>query len=155
MAAPEAERQLVVFSLHGEQYAVPIGCVREIIRYIEPSASAAASGLVQGVINVRGHVLPVVDLSSKLGRQLEVDRRTKILVVELAKGPLGLIVDSVEEVLTIPADRIEPLPAALAQSGLGDQIVAVGERLIMLLDAERALGGVLAAPPARRRRRTT
>jgi purine-binding chemotaxis protein CheW len=67
MPAAEVERQLVVFSLHGEHYGLPITAVREIIRYIPPSATATASGVIQGLINLRGRTLPLVDLSSRLG----------------------------------------------------------------------------------------
>jgi len=152
MTAAEVERQVVVFSLHGEQYALPITSVREIIRYTAPTATAAASGPIQGMISLRGRVLPVVDLSSRLGRPIEVGSRTRILVVELSNGSLGLIVDTVDGVIAIPTAQIEPLPVAVGTNGLGEQIAAVGERLIMLIDAEQALGDVLAPraakPPA-------
>jgi purine-binding chemotaxis protein CheW len=134
----ELERQLVVFRLHGEDYALPITSVREIIRYTTPKATGAASGLIQGMISLRGHVLPVIDMSTLVGRTLEVNEGTKILVVELAQNAIGLIVDSVEEVLLVSADDIEPIPAG--DSGLGDQIAKVDDRLITLVDPEQALG---------------
>ncbi len=77
------ERQLVVFALHDEHYALPITSVREIIRFTPPKAKGAASGMIQGMISLRGRVLPVADLSSRLGRALEIHDGTKILVVEL------------------------------------------------------------------------
>ena len=64
-----SERQLVVFTLHGEQYAVPIETVREIVRYTRLTATAAASGLIRGMISLRGVVVPVADLSSRLDRE--------------------------------------------------------------------------------------
>ena len=85
-AQPELERQLIVFSLHGEHYGLPIASVQEIIRYTPPRVTAAARGLVQGLINLRGRVLPVLDLSSRLGGILEVSDTTRILVVEVANG---------------------------------------------------------------------
>lgn len=155
MTATDVERQLVVFSLHGEHYALPITSVREIIRYIPPSATSAASGLIQGMINLRGRVLPVVDLSSRLDRSpLETDRRTRILVVEVPGGALGLIVGAVDGIIRVPTERIEPLPTA-ADTDLGDEIAAVGARLIVLIDVERALGSLLSAPRARRARTAT
>ena len=78
-----------MFSLHGEDYAVPIATVREIIRYSEPKATAASRGLVQGLISLRGQVLPVVDLSSTLGHSPEVDAHSRIPVLQLSKGRLG------------------------------------------------------------------
>jgi purine-binding chemotaxis protein CheW len=151
MPQAEVKRQLVVFSLHGEHYGLAITSVREIIRYIAPSATAVASGIVKGMISLRGQTLPVVDLSSRLGRQLETSRSTRILVVEVSGGSLGLIVDGVDGILHVPVDRIAPLPAA-ADTGLGDEIAAVGERLIVVIDPERALGGVLPRKPARGRK---
>jgi purine-binding chemotaxis protein CheW len=157
MTAEEVERQLVVFSLHGEYYGLPIEVVREIIRYVPPSATATASGVIQGMISLRGRTLPIVDLSSRLGRQMDVGSRTRILVVELSGGALGLVVDAVDGILPIPAEQIEPVPAAVAGSGLGEEIAAVGDRLIVLIDAERAFGDLLAKrpAPARRRKATT
>ena len=85
MPAAEPERHVVVFSLHGEQYGVPVGAVKEIVRYVQPGATAAATGLVVGMISLRGQVLPIVDLSSRLGKTLDVNAGTRILVLEL--GP--------------------------------------------------------------------
>jgi purine-binding chemotaxis protein CheW len=157
---PESERHLVLFSLHGEHYAVPVASVREIIRYVAPGATATARGLIRGMINLRGRVVPIVDLSSRLGRSLEVDSSTRILVLELSRGTLGLIVDTVDGVVLVPEVQIEALPVAVADTGLGVEIAAVGERLILLIDLERALGELLPEPPpppkpVRRRRKTT
>jgi purine-binding chemotaxis protein CheW len=159
MAASEAERQVVVFSLGGEYYGLPITAVREIIRYTAPGATATARGAIRGMIVLRGRTLPIADLSSRLGQELEIGTRTRILVLEVAGGPLGLIVDGVDGILPIPADRIESLPGATGDEGLGDEIAAVGERLIVLIDPERAFGDLLprktARTPARRRKTTS
>jgi purine-binding chemotaxis protein CheW len=157
--APDVERQLVVFSLHGEYYGLPIAAVREIIRYVPPSATAAATGLIQGMISLRERTLPIVDLSSRLGQRLEIGSGTRILVLEVAHGALGLIVDTVDGILPVPAERIEPLPVA-ADDRLGAEVAAVGDRLIVVIDPERALGDLIPAPPtppapAPRRRTTT
>jgi purine-binding chemotaxis protein CheW len=150
-----AERHLVVFTLHGEQYGLPVTAVREIVRYVPPRATAAASGMVVGMINLRGQVLPIVDLSSRLGRTLEVGGGTRILVIDLGRGSVGLIVDSVDGVMRIPAEQIEPLPVPTGGDGFGEEIAAVGDRLILLLDAEKAVGSAVPARPAARRRRKT
>ena len=157
MAASEAERQVVVFSLGGEYYGLPITAVREIIRYAAPSATATARGAIRGMIVLRGRTLPIADLSSRLGQELEIGTRTRILVLEVAGGALGLIVDGVDGILPIPADRIESLPGTTGDEGLGDEIAAVGERLIVLIDPERAFADLVPAKPARapaRRRKT-
>jgi purine-binding chemotaxis protein CheW len=88
-ASSELERQLIMFSLHGEHYALPIASVQEIIRYTPPRVTAAARGLVQGLINLRGRVVPILDLSSRLGQALEVTDRTRILVIEVTAGCSG------------------------------------------------------------------
>jgi purine-binding chemotaxis protein CheW len=144
----EFERQLIVFSLHGEHYGLPIASVREIIRYTPPRVTAAARGLVQGLINLRGRVLPVLDLSSRLGQVLEVSDATRILVIEVTNGVVGLIVDAVDGVVHVAADRIEPIPGVGADDALGDEIAAIDDRLVMLIEPERALGRVLPNAPA-------
>jgi chemotaxis signal transduction protein len=160
VSATGTERQLVVVSLHGEHYGLPIACVREITRYTPPGATAVAHGLVRGMISWRGGVLPVADLSTRLGGSIEVTDSTRILVLELARGSLGLIVDAVVGMQLVPEAQIAPLPVA-AGTDLGDQVVAVGERLVVLIDPERALGAALpdTSPPpsttAPRRRKTT
>lgn len=147
-APPELERQLIMFSLHGEHYALPIASVREIIRYTPPRVTAAARGLIRGLINLRGRVLPVLDLSGRLGQVLEVSDATRILVIEVANGVLGLIVDAVEGVVDVAAERIEPIPGADAEDALGREIVAIEDHLVMLIDPDRALGRVLPERPA-------
>ena len=155
MTAAKGERQLVVFSLHGEHYGLPITTVREIIRYVAPSATAAARGVIQGMISLRGRTLPIVDLSSRLGQSLEVGSQTRILVLEIASGALGLIVDTVDGILPIADDQIQALPFTAADNGLGDEVAAVGDKLIVLIDPELAFGDVLPRKPAPARRRKT
>jgi purine-binding chemotaxis protein CheW len=128
--------QVVVFSLLGEQYAVPIAAVVEIIRYAPPGATATARGLIRGMINLRGRILPIVDLSPVLGGELEIGGGTRILVMEVSNVALGVIVDAVDRIQVVSTDQIEPLPAAASRE-LGTQIAAVGDRLIVLLDPER------------------
>ena len=143
--ASQAVRQLVVFSLHGEHYALAITSVREIIRYRPPRPIGSTNSLLQGVISLRGHIVPVCDLSSRLGNVLEIRDGSRILIVETSEAVFGLIVDTVDEVLLVPTDQIEPMP--VAENGLGDQIATIDERLIILIDAEQNLAGVLVTPP--------
>jgi purine-binding chemotaxis protein CheW len=138
----ELERQLVVFTLHGEQYGLPITSVREIIRYTPPKATGAAGRDTKGLICLRGHILPIVELATILGNHLEINDQTKILVVELTNGAVGLIVDTVDEVLQVEPDQIEPIPSA--DHTIGDQIAKIEDRLITIIDAQHALGNALA-----------
>ncbi len=155
MTAAEGERQLVVFSLHGEHYGLPITTVREIIRYVKPSATAAARGVMRGMISLRGRTLPIVDLSSRLGQSLEVGTKTRILVVEITAGALGLVVDTVDGILPVPAEQIQAVPFTSDDDAVGDEVAAVGDKLIVLIDPERAFGEVLPRKPAPARRRRT
>jgi purine-binding chemotaxis protein CheW len=140
---PDSGRQLIVFSLHGEHYGLPIGHVRQIIRYTPPRLTATARGPIRGMINLRGRVLPVLDLSGRLGRTLEVSDATRIVVIDVSNGVLGLTVDTVDGVVRVAADRIEAIPRPVAVDALGVEIAAIGDRLVMLIDPDRALGHVL------------
>ena len=75
MSPGEAERQVVVFSVLGEHFALPITSVREIVRYTPPGATATASGLIRGMLSLRDRLIPIVDLSPALGGQIEGWRR--------------------------------------------------------------------------------
>ncbi len=139
----DAERQLVVFTLHGEQFAVPIETVREIVRYTPPTAGAAAGGLIRGMISLRGAVVPVADLSDRLGREPHTGKTAQIVVLELRDGPLGLIVDHVEGVQRVRGAQISPTPVPGAEKGFGDEIAAINDKLVLLLDPQRVLGSLL------------
>jgi purine-binding chemotaxis protein CheW len=136
-------QQLVVFSLHDEQYALPITAVREIIRYRRSRSVGAGGSVLQGVINLRGRLIPICDLSSRLGETLDIHDDSRILIIDTSEGVIGLIVDTVDEVMLVTADQVEDLP--VSDNGLGGQVAKVGDRLIILVDAERNLTGLLTA----------
>ena len=104
-------RQLVVFTLGAEQYALPIKQVKEIIRYTQPRSVASNDYSVQGVISLRGQIVPVYDLASRLGASSELGEHSKIVIVETAEQTVGVIVDAVDEVLTVEDDQLEASPA--------------------------------------------
>jgi purine-binding chemotaxis protein CheW len=137
------DQQLVVFSMHGEQYALPITGIREIIRYRRPRPLGGSGGVVQGVINLRGQIIPICDLSSRLGEMLDIHDDSRILIIDTADGVIGLIVNTVDEVMRIDAEQIRDLPDS--DNGLGNQIAMVQDRLIILIDADRNLTGLLAS----------
>ena len=105
-------RQLVVFTLGAEQYALPIQQVHEIIRYAEPRSVASRVAWVRGVISLRGRIIPVYDLAARLGVASELTEQTKIVIVEAGTETAGVIVDDVEEVLTVEDEQIEDVPGA-------------------------------------------
>ena len=127
-------RQLVVFALGSEEYALPITRVQEIIRYGEPRSVASQESWVRGVINLRGRILPVCDLAERLGLPTERAETAKIVIVETGSGNAGLIVDDVAEVLTVGEDELEPSPTASTCEI--EAIATVGERLVILLDPD-------------------
>jgi purine-binding chemotaxis protein CheW len=139
------QRQLVVFSLGEEEYALPITQVHEIIRYTEPRSVASTDPSVRGVISLRGKILPVYDLATRLGVGSGPTRpgEAKIVIVETAQDMAGVIVDDVEEVITIDAEQIGEAPSAGGRSI--DGIAKIDDRLVVLLDPEGIVGAGAAA----------
>jgi purine-binding chemotaxis protein CheW len=136
-------RQLVVFSLGEEEYALPITQVHEIIRYTEPRSVASSDPSVRGVISLRGKILPVYDLATRLGVEHAEVSEAKIVIVETAEDMAGVVVDDVEEVITIDGDQLDEAPTA---GGRGiDGIAKIGDRLVVLLDPEGIVGAATAA----------
>ncbi len=125
-----------------ETYGVPITALHEIVRVPEITAVPDAPEYMEGVINLRGKIVSVIDLRKKFGeKQLAVNRRNRILVVEWNGRLSGLIVDSASEVLKIPAVDVEPAPAVLQEGGLNcvTGLGKFGGRLIVLLDMNKLL----------------
>ncbi|CCO24534.1 chemotaxis protein CheW [Maridesulfovibrio hydrothermalis] len=134
--------QLVTFSIGEEEFGVNILKVQEIIRTMEITKVPRAPTFVEGVINLRGKVIPIIDLRSKFGLQCrEHDQNTRIIVIEITDMIVGFVVDSVSEVLRIPASTVEPPPPVV--SGLESEYISgVGkleDRLLILLDLNRLL----------------
>jgi purine-binding chemotaxis protein CheW len=133
MSTAEHEtRQLVVFTLGDEQYAVPIKQVQEIIRYTHLRSVASSDQWVQGVLSLRGKIVPVYDLSARLGITSKVTEHSKIAILDTGADTVGLIVDDVDEVLTVTEAQLDTTPAA--DTTLIDAIAKVEDRLIVLLN---------------------
>lgn len=133
--------QLVTFKLGNEEYGIDILKVQEINRMTEITTMPKSAFSVEGVINLRGKVIPVVNLRKRFGLEMkELDSQSRIIVVD-AGSTIGLIVDSVSEVIRIPSDTIEPPPPITG--GIGSEyvrgIVKLKDRLIILLDIDRLL----------------
>ncbi len=135
MSAAESlhtSRQLVVFELEHEQYALPIERVQEIIRYTDPRHVATDSPWVKGVINLRGKIVPVCDLAARIGAQADDAQTANIVIVDIPDGTAGLIVNRVNEVLTIDEHQIEVAPAT-SDAAVRD-IAKIDDRLVVLID---------------------
>lgn len=136
------ETHIVGFRVGRETYGVPITSLHEIVRVPEITAVPDAPDYMEGVINLRGKIVSVIDLRKRFGQPTpELHRQNRILVVE-HKGRLsGMIVDGASEVLKIPQRDIEPAPAIIEESGL-DCVTGLGKcngRLIILLDINKLL----------------
>ncbi len=136
------ENQLVVFMLAKEHYGVRIAAVESIIKLQPITAVPCSPAFVEGVTNLRGRVLPVIDLRKRFGlRAEEPTKDTRIVVVEMNGTLVGMIVDSVSEVLRVPAEFVEPPSPIMTtvDSAFITGIAKVDEQLIILLDLEKVL----------------
>jgi purine-binding chemotaxis protein CheW len=127
-------RQIVVFSLGGEEYALPIESVSEIIRHAAPRTVASDTPDVHGIIGLRGKIVPIVDVAGRLGLPSSATEPAdgKVIILDAEGGQLGIVVDEVDEVLTVSTEQLEAVPAA----GTAVEAVAkLDDRLVMLLDA--------------------
>jgi purine-binding chemotaxis protein CheW len=150
--AQNRELQIVGFRVGNETYGVPITALHEIVRVPDITAVPDAPEYMEGVINLRGKIVSVIDLRKRFGiKETAASRRNRILVVEHNGRLNGLIVDSASEVLKIAATDIEPPPAVLQEGGL-NCVTGLGKyrgRLIMLLDTSKLLEfGSLRTPKA-------
>lgn len=136
------EQQLVVFDLADEGYGVDISAVREIIRLQEITHVPRTPEFVEGVINLRGKVIPVIDLRKRFGLAVEAESQdNRIVVVDIGDQDIGVVVDAVTEVLRIPTDSVEP-PASVITTADSDYLLGIAKldsRLIILLDLQKVL----------------
>lgn len=147
-SAVRTSRQYLTFTVAGETYAFGIARIREIIEYGRLTPIPMMPAFVRGVINLRGRVLPVIDLAARFGgRPGETTRRSCIVVVEADTGSsgtttdLGFVVDTVSEVLEIPLDRIEPAPAfgQHLRPDFIEGMARLNEGFVVILDEHRVL----------------
>jgi purine-binding chemotaxis protein CheW len=136
--------QLVSFMIGNEEFGISILYVQEINRMLQITKVPNAPNFVDGVVNLRGRVIPVIDLRTKLGMERkEHDKNTRIVVVEVGGKNAGFIVDAVKEVLRIP-DSITEAPPEIATGTNSEFITAVAkldDRLITIIDLEKILTG--------------
>ncbi len=134
--------QLVTFSLAAEEFGVDILDVKEIIVIMETTKIPRAPDFVEGVINLRKEVIPIIDLRKRFGMPGKThDSNTRIIVIEIKDLLVGFIVDSVSEVLRVPMKTVEPPPAVV--SGVDSEYIRgvgkLNDKLLILLDLERLL----------------
>lgn len=141
------EQKVVVFRVGSEEYAVAIGNVREVNSWIKPTPVPDASPVVEGVIDLRGDVIPVIDLA-RLFRtsRRNADSESKIMVVEVGGQQAGLVVDDVTEVQTLAAGAVAPPSPVWQGRGSGSVVSGIAKlgenRLVLLVEVERILAGI-------------
>lgn len=144
--AVEQGKQYLTFTVSGETFGIAISAIKEIIEYRAPTDVPMMPQYIRGVINLRGRVVPVVDLSVRFGRsRMEVVRRTCIVILEILDGDqrqeIGAVVDAVSAVVDIPESDIEPPPQFGAKlradfiAGMGRQ----AEKFVIILNVDRVL----------------
>lgn len=135
------ELQLIVFKLGSEDYTVPIESVQEIIMPQKPTHLPKSPDFVEGVVNLRGHIIPIIDGRKRFGLAVEEYTQSKrIIILELKSGTIGLIVDSVSEVVHLKTANIEAPPIEASEDA--QFILGIGkfkDRLLILLDPDRFL----------------
>jgi purine-binding chemotaxis protein CheW len=140
----DKELQVVGFRIGRETFGLPISIVREIVRVPEITSVPNAPDYIEGVINLRGRIIPVVDLRKRFGQQsFERDKKNRIVVVELESRLVGLIVNSASEVLRISPSDIDE-PHNVFREGELNYITGIGKlrgRLVILLDLNKVLEG--------------
>lgn len=141
--ADQNARPYVIFRLGAEEYGLAISRVSGIIRYEEATPVPKAPNSVLGVINLRGRVIPIVDLCERLGRgTLVPSAHSRIIVVDAEAGSVGLAVDEASEVVGIPVDTIGPAPDAAVSAQTAEMIEGVADRsgrLVILLDLDKTV----------------
>jgi purine-binding chemotaxis protein CheW len=134
--------QLVSFTLGREEFGIDILRVQEINKMSSVTRVPNAPSFIEGVINLRGKVIPIIDLRRRFGMaRIDHDKNTRIIVVEIHNKTVGFIVDSVKEVLRVPQNVIDPPPPVVAGIS-SDYIEGVGkldDRLLVLLRLDRVL----------------
>ncbi|QGG49114.1 chemotaxis protein CheW [Heliorestis convoluta] len=136
------EIQLVVFKLGSEEYGVPITQVQEINRLMTPTKIPQAPPFVEGIINLRGKIIPVIDLKKRFGLTLaDHTANTRIIVINIGENTVGVIVDAVTEVLRLSTAALEPPPPMISSISVDylKGVGKVGERLLILLDLDKIL----------------
>ncbi|HKN93193.1 MAG TPA: chemotaxis protein CheW [Thermoleophilaceae bacterium] len=141
-AGSAAATELVVFRIDKSEYALPVENVAEILRMVAIAPVPEAPEWLPGVVNLRGKVIPVIDLRTRLGLpRMEAGLNTPIIVAETDGQLVGLVADSVTELLSVPLDSVEPPDARVGDANAVEAVARAGERLLLIFDLERVCAG--------------
>ncbi|RKQ37999.1 purine-binding chemotaxis protein CheW [Oceanobacillus halophilus] len=135
-------RKVIVFQLREEEYAIDVQQVGSIERMVPITRVPQVSNFIKGVINLRGVIIPVIDLQQRFGLgALEINDSTRIIIVRIEEMNVGLIVDSANDVLDIPMDMIESTPEVIGsvKDDYLEGVAKIDNRLLILLDISKVL----------------
>ena len=138
-------REYLTFRLDQEEYGVEILKVQEIRGYEQPTRIANAPDFIKGVINLRGTIVPIIDMRVRFQcPQIEYNQFTVVIILNLRDRVVGIVVDSVSDVMALPLDAISPAPdiESVIDTGAIVGLGSVGERMLILLDIEKLMGNV-------------
>jgi purine-binding chemotaxis protein CheW len=134
-------QQIVGFRVGNENFGVPISTVHEIVRMMEITVVPDAPSYIEGVINLRGKIIPVVDLRKRFAEEIRPHRRNRIMVAEIDGHQVGLVVDAANEVMKVNPEQIEPPPNIFEQGEL-NYVTGVGKfggKLVILIDLAKIM----------------
>ena len=141
--AKPKEYQLVVFTVGDEEFGVNISQVREIVRLVQSTYLPKAPAFIEGVVNLRGQVVAIIDLAKRLGISAKPrGALTRIIIIEIGETTVGMVVDSVSEVLRLSPEDIEQVPSLIETEVPEHYVHGVGklkDRLLVLLDLDKVL----------------
>jgi purine-binding chemotaxis protein CheW len=136
-------KQILVFSVANEELGLDISCVREILRPQAVYPLPKTPPFIEGVINLRGHIVPLIDLRKRLNaKQIEDENKRRIIVCRVNKSTVGLTVSSLKEIIALSEENIRPTPDVVSMQMEADVISGIatlGKRMIAILDLEHIL----------------
>lgn len=139
-----AIREFLTFKLGTEEYGINIQCVQEIRSYEEPTRMANMPPFIKGVVNLRGVIVPILDMRLKFNQaQVSYDAFTVVIVLNIGRQVVGMVVDGVSDVLTLTPEQLRPAPEFASTIG-SDYLLAIGsvqDRMLILLDIEKLMSG--------------
>jgi len=139
---PEDGFEVLVFHLSSERYGIPIGLIKEIIRYVEPTEVPHTVNFLDGIISLRGEMIPLINGRKRLGHELKTpDKRSRIIVLQDGPHRYGILVDAAVHVVTVLRNKIEPPPPVLGNvdATFIDGVAEHKGQLIILLNLRRFL----------------
>jgi purine-binding chemotaxis protein CheW len=143
-AAPTSIREFLAFKLGSEEYGIDILRVQEIRSYEKPTRIANAPEFIKGVVNLRGVIVPIIDMRLKFNlQQASYDHFTVVIVLNIGQRVMGMVVDAVSDVITLAPEQMRPVPefnAGMASEHLL-AIGAVDDRMLILVDIEKLMSG--------------